>query len=221
MTAAPKDMYGIPMLPSLFDNSLDPPERMSSPSTDEIADAFDPTTYNIWNTIMQSGVTETNPLLQNIPNQTQFQGPTNDERVNSMGTNSTNSSTSTLDIQSATPYLDPDRKERLEEFAQAFLTMSVFEVADIWVPSPGDGKNIHHISSVLPDDDSCDNYALDYFCQLSQNVVLQSWSGAVGRAYSSGNTIWSTNKVSKGNMYPSSWTEVLTLTKKLYVEFDI
>jgi hypothetical protein len=193
MTAAPKDMYGIPMLPSLFDNAVDPPDKFSSPSTDEIADAFDPATYNIWNSVMHSGgsVNETNPLLQNIPGQATF-NPSARDGTGSMGSASTHSSTASFDLQSAKPYLDPDRKERLEEFTQAFLTMSVFDVADIWVPSPGDGRNIHHVSSVLSDEE---NHILNYFCQMSQNVVLQRWSGAIGRAYSSGNVVWSTNKV--------------------------
>ena len=186
MTAAPKDVYGIPILPSLFENAVDHQTTFSSPSTDEIADAFDPATYNIWNTVMQSGLNETNPVQTFPPLAT-------GRDASSMGSTSTNSSIASFDLQTAKPYLHPDRKERLEEFTEAFLTMSVFDVADIWVPSPGNGRNIHHISSVLSDED---NHILNYFCEMSQNTVLQSWSGAVGRAYSSGNAVWSTNKVS-------------------------
>lgn len=73
-------------------------------------------------------------------------------------------------------------RERIEEFLTAFLSMSVFDAADIWIPrEPG----LCHEVTVLAAD------SLQEFQTASEGIFVQNWSGAVGRAYASGNPIWS------------------------------
>lgn len=73
-------------------------------------------------------------------------------------------------------------RDRIEEFLTAFLSMSVFDAADIWIPrEPG----LCHEVTVLAND------SLREFWAASEGIFVQSWSGAVGRAHASGNPVWS------------------------------
>uniref|UniRef100_A0A7S2UPA2 WRKY19-like zinc finger domain-containing protein n=1 Tax=Attheya septentrionalis TaxID=420275 RepID=A0A7S2UPA2_9STRA len=100
------------------------------------------------------------------------------------------SSSSTLS-QLSKPILPPVRQERLEEFISAFLGMSVFDVADVWMPTSGDdAQYLRHVMSVTASDQ---NETLNEFKKATTGSILKIWSGAVGKAYGSGNAVW-TNK---------------------------
>eukprot|EP00814_Leptocylindrus_danicus_P021913 CAMPEP_0116048420 /NCGR_PEP_ID=MMETSP0321-20121206/29543_1 /TAXON_ID=163516 /ORGANISM="Leptocylindrus danicus var. danicus, Strain B650" /LENGTH=725 /DNA_ID=CAMNT_0003530621 /DNA_START=155 /DNA_END=2332 /DNA_ORIENTATION=- len=88
------------------------------------------------------------------------------------------------------------KKDRLEEFAQAFLGMSVFDIADIWMPDDettekNDVMLLKHVSSMTNDHKNEDFIA---FRQFSVGSTVRMWSGAVGRAFASGNPVWSRNE---------------------------
>lgn len=73
-------------------------------------------------------------------------------------------------------------RERMEEFLTAFLSMSVFDAADIWIPREA---GLCHEVTVLAND------SLQDFRDASDGIFIGNWSGAVGRAYASGNPVWS------------------------------
>jgi hypothetical protein len=75
--------------------------------------------------------------------------------------------------------------ERLEEFATAFLNMSVFDAADVWIPQQN-SEGVSQVVSVVAND------ALHEL--RSKGMVISNWSGAVGRAYASGTPVWSHNR---------------------------
>lgn len=85
------------------------------------------------------------------------------------------------------------KKLRLEEFAQAFLGMSVFDIADIWMPGEivENDMLLKHVSSMTNDHKNEDFVA---FRQFSSTASVKMWSGAVGRAFASGNPVWSRNE---------------------------
>ena len=74
--------------------------------------------------------------------------------------------------------------------------MSVFDLADVWVPTAGDGDQypddcLRHVTSVSSVEHP--NALLDEFRNASVHTLVKFWTGAVGRAYSSGNPVWSAN----------------------------
>jgi len=90
------------------------------------------------------------------------------------------------------PILERVKQDRLEEFASAFLGMSVFDAADIWIPMTGESMDVlSHVTSITT---SAGGDALSNFSLLSEGLAIQSWSGAVGRAFASGNPVWTSNK---------------------------
>ena len=163
LTSAPKDTFGIPMLPGLDDIGLD-----------EAADAFDEATYGIWATIMDPNSVE------------DFQ--TTELSWADSGQDSTCSLSAPTTNRVQLPEL---RRERLEEFCHAFIGMSVFDLADVWVPA-GDSYPdlLQHVMSVA---NIINNDSIRNFFQSSERTLVQSWSGAIGRAYASGNPVWSTS----------------------------
>jgi hypothetical protein len=101
------------------------------------------------------------------------------------------SSSSTIS-QLLKPILPPVRQERLEEFISAFLGMSVFDVADVWMPTSGDDAHLSHVMSVTASDQ---NETLNEFKKATTGSTLKIWSGAVGKAYASGNAVWTNKQV--------------------------
>ena len=95
------------------------------------------------------------------------------------------------------PTMAKERQDRLEEFAAAFLDVSVFELAEVWVPI-GDSGHLGQVTSVISSD-SKTNQSLHDFQSMSEKILVAYWSGAVGRAFSSGNPVWSANQVRKKN----------------------
>ena len=135
------------------------------------ANAFDQATYGLWSTIMEN--LDVSAAIEQVPDDA-------------------TSAAAAITSQSDTLYVNPERMERLEEFSSAFLSMSVFDAADFWTPSMcADGStNLHLVFSLTSND--C-NTSLNYFKIASANCVIKGWSGAVGRAFSSGSPVWSTN----------------------------
>uniref|UniRef100_A0A6U3CZK2 WRKY19-like zinc finger domain-containing protein n=1 Tax=Entomoneis paludosa TaxID=265537 RepID=A0A6U3CZK2_9STRA len=104
----------------------------------------------------------------------------------------------TLDM-AMTPPLPEARKERLIEFCMAFLGMSVFDLADVWVPtqtSSSDTANdtLRHVVTVSSSTEIAENPSLQYFQKCSETTLIPHWSGAVGRAFATGNPVWSSSE---------------------------
>ncbi len=173
----PKDQYGIPILPEFAELNTNTDHRSSgtsSPASDDLGEAneFDTATYGLWSTIMNSP------------------DPRNGEF---------NVSTSSPPILQQSlrnhEFMRPERKNRLEEFTSAFLGLSVFDLADVWVPVTGVNGSVtlHNVFAVSSS--TSVSSGVSYFKNLSKNTVIKGWSGAVGRAQCTGNPVWSINQV--------------------------
>eukprot|EP00551_Chaetoceros_affinis_P004800 CAMPEP_0203665168 /NCGR_PEP_ID=MMETSP0090-20130426/2422_1 /ASSEMBLY_ACC=CAM_ASM_001088 /TAXON_ID=426623 /ORGANISM="Chaetoceros affinis, Strain CCMP159" /LENGTH=906 /DNA_ID=CAMNT_0050528637 /DNA_START=96 /DNA_END=2817 /DNA_ORIENTATION=- len=184
-----KDQYGIPILPEFAELNTGTDQRSSgasSPSSEDLGEAneFDAATYGLWSTIMNS---------------TKIAEPVGPSSVDRNGNGNINvSSVPFLQQQmfSNHEFMQPERKNRLEEFASAFLGLSVFDLADVWVPV-NDANNgsttLHNIFAVSSHSSRLSN-GVSYFKNLSRNTVVKGWCGAVGRAQCTGNPVWSTNQ---------------------------
>eukprot|EP00539_Tryblionella_compressa_P019024 CAMPEP_0178871214 /NCGR_PEP_ID=MMETSP0747-20121128/7488_1 /TAXON_ID=913974 /ORGANISM="Nitzschia punctata, Strain CCMP561" /LENGTH=869 /DNA_ID=CAMNT_0020538381 /DNA_START=1 /DNA_END=2609 /DNA_ORIENTATION=+ len=147
---------------------------------DTITDAFDEASYGVWSTIMQT--MDQPHVLEDDPQQPSVSDfsttPVGDSKV---------SATTTI----TKPFMALERQERLEEFASAFLDVSVFDLAEVWLPIGKDSDCLGLVTSVTS---TKSNATLNEFTQESEKFIVKYWSGAVGRAYSSGNPVWSFNK---------------------------
>lgn len=181
---APRDCFGIPMLPAVAELAN---TRQSNTEAygDSVSDAFDEASYGVWSTIMQS--LDPPDVLDDISQLMQ------EQHVIPLALQQSQSPDGTL-YADRKPYMAPERQERLEEFANAFLGVSVFELAEVWLPLGPQSDCLGLVTSVMNENTS--NVALRSFKMESERVLVKFWSGAVGRAYSSGNPVWSTNRVS-------------------------
>lgn len=185
------------MLPAFAE--LDVPGKRSDASSASgsddgaAANAFDQASYGLWSTIMENP--ETSTIIENIPDQT-----------------TSTAAAIVASTEQQTPLFHPERKSRLEEFSDAFLAMSVFDIADFWVPSSSNGVSqyLHHVFSLSSDDD---NTSLNYFKSASVKQVVNGWSGAIGRAFCSGNAVWSTNTVSMNDFIKVVYIQFLHTLK--------
>ena len=176
---APKDCFGIPMLPSV--TFLDGGDHVSG------TEAFDEASYGVWSTIMDNAdlsLAGPDLLEQNGMSSTQFNdqptGPIHDSPGPIYAINK--------------PTMEKERRDRLEEFAAAFLDVSVFDFAEVWIPIGEQADHLGQVTSVISSD-SRSNQALQDFVATSEKILVKYWSGAVGRAFSSGNPVWSANQV--------------------------
>mmetsp|Transcript_27855 Transcript_27855/g.65468 ORF Transcript_27855/g.65468 Transcript_27855/m.65468 type:complete len:916 (+) Transcript_27855:2-2749(+) len=179
LESAPRDCFGIPMLPAVAElgNS-----RRAESQSEMVNDAFDEASYGVWSTIMQN-LDETDMAL--LMEQRGSQDAVNGNN------NSTHASSKDRTISDDEPIIDIERQERLEEFASAFLDVSIFDLAEIWIPAGRNSEVLCLNSSVKSIEN---NKSLDKFSTESKSIVIKFWSGAVGRAYSSGNPVWSFKK---------------------------
>lgn len=206
LSAAPTDTFGVPMLPQVAEiegiqTYIRPSQGSESPLSFGSADAFDEASYGVWSTIMNS---ESKSDDNNAPNghcpssvlssrNSAFKLDSGNALVhsNSEPSLSRNSSSSTVSLLTK-PILPPQQRERLEEFAAAFLDVSKFDAADVWIPSGEDGfDSLSQVTSVVATDRSD---GLNFFKRVSSKSTVKAWSGALGRAYGSGNPVWSSNK---------------------------
>ena len=167
LAAAPKDCFGIPMLPSFAELGGNPLTEGNVNAS--ISDVFDEASYGVWSTIME----------------------TIDPDLNDAQT--TENMSEAPDYAVDKPLMAIQRKERLEEFTSAFLDVSVFDAADVWVPAPGQSGYLGNVTSITSTES---NQSLNEFKRMSESILIKYWSGAVGRAFSSGNPVWSANPVS-------------------------
>ena len=204
---APKDDFGIPMLPDAAQvgnngegsatmnnnqgnnsqhhilttqmqqqqNQQQQQQQQQTILFDSVSDAFDEASYGVWSTIMNSASGDTIRTSGAIASKMHL-------------------------IQ-----------ERLEEFANAFLGMSVFDVADAWITSIsspeatnstdiGDGIVVCHATPKLKclftvAANEMNNENVHLFREVSANASIEFGDGAVGKAFSSGYPVWSSNKV--------------------------
>lgn len=173
LSSAPKDTFGIPMLPSFAEL-----EQQETRATPDDEDAFDEATYGIWTTIMETLDGTENDLSE--------------QPVDGENPLLREESKEPLSIPIAFHSSDPMkecRKNRLEEFCSAFLGMSVFDMADVWVPAGKDYPDcLRHVMSVSSTDK---NPVLNQFQISSENTLIKHWTGAVGTAFAGGNPVWS------------------------------
>lgn len=90
-------------------------------------------------------------------------------------------------------------QERLEEFANAFLGMSVFDIADAWTVSSysADGIAQNPVMKCLFTAAATEsNPEINDFREFSANASIAPCDGAVGKAFSTGYPVWSSVKVS-------------------------
>ena len=195
LAAAPKDCFGIPMLPSFAE--LGGPgvgnDRAATAQNSQLSDAFDEASYGVWSTIMENiDQSDVGPLFDSA-NQ---QNPNSADDANQGGNppfNAQNNSFSAPLRTTKKISMSKQRRDRLEEFATAFLNVSVFDVADVWIPLDG---QLDYLSHVISTSSTTTNEVLNSFMGASENILIKYWSGAVGRAFSSGNPVWSANPVS-------------------------
>lgn len=167
------DMYGMPILPP--DGEVD-------------TNPFDDASFGIWATVMNTPIEDNyrspNLVSHSLNGENSFSSPMQNS------TSSISLSSDSSVITAGTQCLPPSQKEKLEEFSIAFLGMSIFDAADAWIPhGPSGSDELRHVTSVSVETNT--NGALTRFAAVSQNVVIKPWSGAVGRAFASGNTVWS------------------------------
>ena len=220
---APRDQFGIPMLPSFAELGNSPNSSVYGatsragvdggnvdecsggggvrPLSPEAEDAFDEASYGVWSTVMGSPPADSSTAATAVGGYgsgaamagTGFMGSkvgTEDTTRATMTQGTINFSSSTLAV--GKPMLQERRKSRLEEFLFAFLGMSVFDAADVWIPGgDGVGGSLMHVTSVSTTDT---NEGLNYFKRVSESSAIKIWSGAVGRAFGSANPVWTTNK---------------------------
>lgn len=200
VTLAPKDHYGIPILPSTAELDISQREKGSSPLSEDLAFAFDHASYGVWSTIMNlPSDDDTNAALKMKlslkASQSNYPLPTVTTPKGSPLFSLTSSCDSIL-LSGERLCTPPERGDRLEEFASAFLGMSVFDLADVWIPDlnrSGDVR-LNHLCSVSVADR---NEGLNCLMEVSQNLVIKARSGVIGKVYNSGNPIWGTNQVSQ------------------------
>ena len=90
-------------------------------------------------------------------------------------------------------------QERLEEFANAFLGMSVFDIADAWTVSSYSADGTAHspvMKCLFTTAATESNAEINDFQKFSANCSINPGDGAVGKAYSTGYPVWSSVKVS-------------------------
>jgi len=190
-----KDSLDMPKLPSSSDlSSMDCAASSDNVSPDNL---FDESSFGLWSAIMNTNVDE---QLENIiTTDEELFVPTdvNDSLqevaphfVRSVSSVSIGSNSSESSVASLKPMLPPGKRDRLEEFIQGFLGMSIFEAADVWIPCSGNKIQLltHVFTSVKPNIPDFSDFRM-----TSSGSSIKIWSGAVGRAYGSGNPVWSNN----------------------------
>lgn len=158
-------------------------DAKNSPSP--LCDPFDEASFGIWATIMDNPDEATHATTEEESRSLVKSGQqTRDENGVPM-----------IEPFVDKPVMSVHRRERLEEFCSAFLEMSLFDVSDVWMPIEGApyGTLGHVTSNTCSSSDA--NSALNDFTLVSQYSQIKIWSGAVGRAFASGNPVWSANYV--------------------------
>ena len=190
LSAAPKDSFGIPMLPSgaellcgdLIGTSREEfkeggvPALMSSADSSEAGsqspdseqsdevpvDDFD---YSIWSSIVETRE-HTPPGF------------------------------SPFDLG----HLQQETRERVEEFVYGFLGLSSFDAADVWHAGPS-----QVLSQIFTMTTETAPVGFESFREFGSNAFAGKWDGAIGRCYATGDPVWDTG----GEQYDRNRVEVL------------
>lgn len=177
------------MLPSFAELGNSLREETTSPNPN--CDPFDEASFGVWATIMERPEVDGGSQSSNIQQSMGAQSiaPANGG-VGAVQYGGISSCEPLLDK----PIMSIHRRERLEEFCSAFLEMSVFDVGDVWMPMGSSTVEdiLGHVTSIVSNDK---NALLNDFALVSQYAQIKLWSGAVGRAFASGNPVWSANYV--------------------------
>jgi hypothetical protein len=162
------------------------------------SDVFDDASYGLWSTIMNSSSGDITQALQNSSSSSMLGLHHSSALVKSQLPSSSTAMVDSSVIQKAVleaQNLSPIRKDRLEEFASAFLGLSVFDAADIWVCVSRNGGVVEGLTQSFSVLVTQTNEGLNFFTNASAGCIVRPWNGAVGRAFWSGNPVWSSNKV--------------------------
>ncbi|KAL7548391.1 hypothetical protein ACHAWF_013071 [Thalassiosira exigua] len=181
-------------------NSLDPRfGRQSSMDTQmladaidgAIADAFDEASYGVWSTVINSAVGAAAAI--GPPIATAANGTVGGAIQAGAGGGPAEASRRGSAVDPAPSPAETARavRERLEEFATAFLGMSVFDVADAWTPNPaGDGT----LRCLFTGAATETNPGINALRDATGRAAVRTGDGAVGRAYGTGYPVWSSVK---------------------------
>ena len=180
LESAPRDCFGIPMLPAIAELG----KSQSDTNSGTNSDVFDEASYGVWSTIMQT--------VDNIESIHLMEEHEKELSVDVESTQSNSLKTQLLTTGQKL-YMNIERQQRLEEFSSAFLDVSIFDLAEVWIPT-GQNSDCLGLNSSIKSTDT--NSSLNEFETESGKVLIKFWSGAIGRAYSSGNPVWTFNKVS-------------------------
>ena len=185
LQCAPKDPFGIPMLPTSCEMA-----------THDGQNAFDEASYGVWSTIMNSERHQAGGLAKNS-------GVRIDSNHNASQRG--NMASALAGDQDDMPNVDKIHliKGRLEEFAHAFLGMSVFDLADAWIldsaqPALGtsnDGETPRKLKCLFSVAATDKNPDINYLRDLSGQTHIDVGDGAVGKAFSSGYPVWNSIRV--------------------------
>mmetsp|Transcript_7961 Transcript_7961/g.18600 ORF Transcript_7961/g.18600 Transcript_7961/m.18600 type:complete len:1142 (-) Transcript_7961:12-3437(-) len=202
LQCAPKDHFGIPMLPTSCEMA-----------TLDDHNAFDEASYGVWSTIMNSerhqagtgGPAKTSGVRMDINNKSSQRG---------------NMASALAGDQNDMLNVDKMHliKGRLEEFAHAFLGMSIFDLADAWTlasalparVTSNDGGTHRQLKCLFSVAATEKNPDINYLRELSGQTYINVGDGAVGKAFSSGYPVW--NSV-RHLIYDSSREVALTKCK--------
>lgn len=191
LASAPRDCFGIPMLPAVAELGSSTPKR-SEEYGETVTDAFDEASYGVWSTIMDTFDSPAVPGDDSAPSHSEnFSEPVTITELNSSGSQGDMNTELTTIMK---PSMAIDRQERLHEFASAFLEVSVFDLAEVWLPLGNGSDSLGLVTSITS---TKSNYPLNDFTMESEKCLIKFWSGAVGRAFASGNPVWSFNRVSR------------------------
>jgi hypothetical protein len=181
-----------------FDNDIK--QRTQFPSSEASAsEAFDEASYGIWSSVMHLG-------LSSSFNTQAIKSDVISSRVTPPAPPSSFESTNSCFVKEDEPtvisgwnanfnLIPNNKRERLEDFAVGFLGASTFDLADVWVPvNCGQLQVLRCVATASSSAIGGDR--VETFKMTSLKTSLNVWSGAVGRAFGSGNPVWSSNCVS-------------------------
>jgi len=188
LSTAPKDMYGIPILPLFAE--LDARQPIQVSDSENSSDTFDEASYRSWPTI--TNMDHFHDLIKPLHHKNEGETHAREPFIVDRSLNSS-SETAVISLYHSPPQLQHRKRERLEEFTSAFLGISAFDAADIWIPSsPEKSDSLYHQFSVSATEK---DKSMTFFKKESQSSIVKKWSGTIGRAYTLGKPVWTTKKV--------------------------
>lgn len=177
LTAAPKDLLGIPMLPSHSEIKLSSLDGSQSPESD-ISDEF---RYNIWSNVLdqETGMSSDSTPRLNADLEAQYLSTdltANRQYHSGVGGGSA--------AQDKWYTLNDSTNERVSEFVEGFLGLSVFDAADVWYASSD--NRLTQISTYVSKD------APSEFSAFNEKTAasISMWDGVVGESFATANPVW-------------------------------